>query len=247
MKVKDYFLALILCSFIHCKRVPTYAIAISECLEQSRKDYLSSGKRKLFKNPLRKYLDEKLVGMKMNNLTFKDKKGTTIHLNKTGKPVYIQTFSRRVEQCNRELEALNILVEKYQDKVTFILLINKNHESNPLCNNKLYRKKSPEDCTPNKYHPSIHIIYFTTANLEGLEDGYGEMIYGIRNIEYPTCYYLNKNNTIFKITTIEDIIVATNKIALKNSSLHEKELSQKSFESRVPTIINELIAYNATR
>ncbi|OEJ98617.1 hypothetical protein A8C32_05300 [Flavivirga aquatica] len=67
------------------------------------------------------------------DLIFISKNGDLIEVNKIEKPVYIQTFSRRNGQCNRELESLNILAEKYKGTVEFILLINKDHESNPMC------------------------------------------------------------------------------------------------------------------
>ncbi|OEJ98618.1 hypothetical protein A8C32_05305 [Flavivirga aquatica] len=70
------------------------------------------------------------------------------------------------------------------------------------------------------------------------------MIYGVRNTEYPTCYYINRDKTIFKITTIEDIIVESNIISSKDESLNDRELSKKSFENRVPKIFEEFVDKN---
>lgn len=221
---------------------PGYSRMITDCLEQSRKEYLASGKVKFFENPLRKCLDENFVGIKMTSLVFEDKEGYLIKVDSIKKPVYIQTFSRSTGQCLRELKSLNRLVEEYQDKVEFVLLVNKDYESQERCQEVYYGNEVPDECLP--FNENIRIVYFDDDNVWDLKKGYGQIILGIRNTYYPTCYYVNKDKTIFKITTIEDVLVESNKIYAQNDSISEESLSEMSFASRVPGIFKEFIDSN---
>ena len=238
--LKDSFALLImLLIFSSCKpEEPVYSKLISECLEQSRSNYLSTGRISLFENPVRKCLDEKLDNQKITDLLFVDINGDTIRINDIEKPLYIQTFSRTAGQCFRELKFLNKIAEQYKGNVEFILLVNRNP-----CENAFQWKASPDECNP-KFNDNLRIVYFEDDEAIDLKPGYGQLIHGIRNTEYPTCYYLNKDKTIFRITTIEDVLIESNKLYAANELLTDDELSEKSFENRVPKIFEEFVDQN---
>jgi len=174
-------LLLMLLIFSNCKQEePTYSKMISECLEESRKNYLSTQTIRFFENPLRKCLDEKFVNVKITDLVFVDRNGDSIRINDIEKPLYIQTFSRLAGECFRELKSLNKLAEEYKGKVEFILLV----ENNP-CESNFQWKTSPDKCDP-KYNENLRIVHFEDDDAIDLKAGYGELIQGINNIPLAT-------------------------------------------------------------
>ncbi|WP_127120585.1 hypothetical protein [Chryseotalea sanaruensis] len=224
-----------------CTNEPTYSKKITACLNEGRDRFLSTGKIAFFENPVSDCLDEKLKNEFIGGFTFKDKNGSTINTDSITKPIYLQTFSRKIEQCKKELKHLNDLVDQYKDDVEFILIV-KNDDFKDV--SKLLLDKDPETYGPLEINQNISVVYFSEKDIVPLKAGYGELIFGVRNTEYPTTYYISKNKSLFKLTTIEDILISTNIIYTEDESLSDEMLSEMSFKQRVPEIMKAFIEAN---
>ncbi|MCL1038495.1 hypothetical protein L2750_15280 [Shewanella submarina] len=223
---------------------PEYSKRITECLEAAHEATSSSGTVLFFKNPVRTCLDNRLAQQTLPAISFVDGDNRQISLSSIEKPLVIQVLSNEHSASTFEREYLNEMVPQYSDKIDFIFVVNRAQEIPRMCSSKLYRAKSVEECTPFEYSKQAKLVYFDKERVEALEPGLGYIISGLRATEFPTTYYVNKDKTIFKLETIEDILVSSNVIYKASPGKSDEAVARLSFEQRVPETLAMLVEYN---
>ncbi|WP_417446658.1 hypothetical protein [Kangiella sp.] len=218
-----------------CVDEPPYSEKISECITEAHEAYKKTFQINFTSNPVQECFDKNVIGDSFSPLVIASG-NKKIDLSTIKKPIYLHTFSDSLGQSLREKEYINDMAVKYSDDIKFIVL----HKQAPFASGMM-EEKFPKLYGP--FNNNITVISVTEDNTTDLDDGYGELISGVRNISYPTTYYLSTDKKIVKVTSLEEVMVQTNIIYMDNNQhLSDQELSKLSFYARVPKLIDELIS-----
>lgn len=218
-----------------CVEEPPYSEKISECITEVHEASKKTFKINYTSNPVQECFDKRVIGDSFSPLIIASG-SKKIDLSTVKKPIYLHTFSDSLGQSLREKAYINDMAEKYSDEIKFIVL----HKQAPYASGMM-EQKFPKLYGP--FNDAITVISVNEDNTTDLDDGYGELISGVRNVSYPTTYYLSTDKKIVKVTSLEEVMVQTNIIYMDdNRHLSDQELSKLSFYARVPKLIDELLS-----
>lgn len=143
-----------------------YNIAVNNCKEKTSEDVINNC----------------LKGSYLLNYDFKTITGELISTEKQKKPIVIIAASTRFAPCWGQLPALNKIVEKYNDKFTFIMIFKDDEKGIQRMAEKLDKRIKlipPTKELENKAHT----------------ESYGF----VHRLDYPTVYLLGKNKQFLNI------------------------------------------------
>tara|TARA_R110002073_G_scaffold312586_5_gene484145 strand:+ start:2472 stop:3239 length:768 start_codon:yes stop_codon:yes gene_type:complete len=114
--------------------------------------------------------------------------GTTLDTKNITRPIYLQLSGRTCAPCVAELPALNDIVDKYSDKIEFIML-----EADP---------KEILDKVVDQYNKKINLIYLPFEENNNRKGNGPYSFSGFKHLigSFPTNYLIDKNRKIIKTT-----------------------------------------------
>ncbi len=168
-----------------------------------------------------------ITGSYIGNHKFKTLNNKVIDMGKIIKPTLIIVSASWCEPCRAEIPALNKIVEKYKDKIDFVVLFWND-------------KKETQKLAP-LYNKSIFIV---PSDVQSKDDVHKISIGGFNHIMgYPTNYMINASRKIVKYAT--GAAVATSFVGPdgKMVTITEDQALEKNY-TRLKDDVDFLIANN---
>lgn len=208
-----------------------YAKNIDECYNHQVENKVGM---EYYKNPLRPCYEKNVVGQDFPNLKFTTDQNELIELISINKPIVLIVIDRFYKAGVDLGKNLTTSVEKYDDKVEFIVICS---ELN-LNNNLLYKTKGILPETYIDFNKSVKLITYKKDDVQ--ETGRTNLIKNIKCAGTPMTYFLSKDLKIVDLETIEDIMASDNMIykeygKVSNDSIQMFKVSE--FEKRIDKLI----------
>lgn len=186
--------SLVLISFFSCQSAQKEKRKMYTDAEEKIKYYRSKG-GDLFSKDQKlavSYLSDSVYSTVLNSYIddykFKRIDGSIIDTKEISNPIYLQLSGRTCAPCVAELPALNDIVEKYSDRIEFIML-----EAD---------SKSTLEKVLDQYNEKINLIYLPEEENKNREKNAPYSFSGFKHLvgSFPTNYLVDKNRKIIKIT-----------------------------------------------
>ena len=144
---------------------------------------------KLASSYLNDSIYEIVRGTYISDYNFNLANGSILNTDSIQKPIYLQVGSRSCAPCRAEIPALNDIVEKYSDDISFILL-------------SQYDSKEALLKVLHEYHQDISLVYYSKEENKNNKQSDPGKFSGFKHLmkSLPRNYLVNKNRQIVGIT-----------------------------------------------
>lgn len=165
MKKIIFLLTVFIVASVFAQKKTYYNMAINSCNEKSSENMINKC----------------IIGSYLLNYDFKTVTDELVSTDKIKKPIVLIAASTRSAPCWGDIPAINKMVEKYSDKVEFLMIFRDDKKGIERMAKKLDGK--------------VKLIPSTKQ----LENGFVESFGFIHKLDYPTTYLISKNKQFLNV------------------------------------------------